>query len=140
MVSKIKFRPREYRLIEQKMMILNQYPDSECDISNNKLLWKGNLCPNPLSRIYQVKIEYTIHKRPQVIVYGDCIFNTELMPPHVFKIDRVKKEINICVHLPAEFNSHILIVKTIIPWTIEWLYFYEMWLATGEWCGGGHSC
>ena len=30
-----------------------------------------------------------------------------------------------------------LISNTIIPWTIEWLYFYELWLATGEWLGGG---
>lgn len=29
------------------------------------------------------------------------------------------------------------IANTIIPWTIEWLYYYELWLATGEWLGGG---
>lgn len=26
---------------------------------------------------------------------------------------------------------------TIIPWTSEWLFNYEVWLATGEWRGGG---
>ena len=26
---------------------------------------------------------------------------------------------------------------TIIPWLLEWLVEYEVWLVTGEWCGGG---
>jgi hypothetical protein len=25
----------------------------------------------------------------------------------------------------------------IIPWISCWLYFYEVWLATGTWIGGG---
>jgi hypothetical protein len=31
------------------------------------------------------------------------------------------------------------IAETIIPWTSEWLYFYELWVFTGEWHGGGHA-
>lgn len=31
----------------------------------------------------------------------------------------------------------MLIADTYIPWAIEWLYYYEIWLVTGEWCGGG---
>jgi hypothetical protein len=31
------------------------------------------------------------------------------------------------------------IADTIIPWTSEWLFFYELWLASGEWHGGGHD-
>ena len=30
------------------------------------------------------------------------------------------------------------IADTIVPWAQEWLYYYEIWLATNEWCGGGH--
>lgn len=37
----------------------------------------------------------------------------------------------------SEFNVYKLLADTIIPWTVEWLYFYELWLATGEWLGGG---
>ncbi|MGH8092034.1 MAG: hypothetical protein ACREIF_00990 [Chthoniobacterales bacterium] len=29
------------------------------------------------------------------------------------------------------------LADTIVPWTSRWLYFYEIWLATGEWMGGG---
>jgi hypothetical protein len=29
------------------------------------------------------------------------------------------------------------IATTIIPWLSLWLYYYEVWHATGEWMGGG---
>ena len=29
------------------------------------------------------------------------------------------------------------IADTILPWTSLWLYFYELWHATGQWLGGG---
>jgi hypothetical protein len=29
------------------------------------------------------------------------------------------------------------IALTIIPWLLEWLVYYEAWLVTGEWLGGG---
>lgn len=31
----------------------------------------------------------------------------------------------------------MLIANTIVPWAVEWLFFYEVWLVTGEWGGGG---
>ncbi len=33
--------------------------------------------------------------------------------------------------------KHYPISRTIIPWAIEWLYYYEIWCVTGEWQGGG---
>jgi hypothetical protein len=31
----------------------------------------------------------------------------------------------------------MMIATTIIPWLALWLYYYEVWLATGHWEGGG---
>ena len=36
-------------------------------------------------------------------------------------------------------NRKDLISDTIIPWVADWLLYYELWLATGEWLGGGHG-
>ena len=47
------------------------------------------------------------------------------------------KMVRICLYRYSEFNVYKLLADTIIPWTVEWLYFYELWLATGEWLGGG---
>ena len=45
--------------------------------------------------------------------------------------------VQICLYRHREFTKDKFLANTIIPWTVEWLYFYEIWLATGEWCGGG---
>ena len=29
------------------------------------------------------------------------------------------------------------LANTIVPWVADWLYYYEVWLFTGEWEGGG---
>ena len=36
-----------------------------------------------------------------------------------------------------EFSGEKFLSETIIPWAIEWLYYYEIWLVTGTWNGGG---
>ena len=28
-------------------------------------------------------------------------------------------------------------IKLIVPWAAEWFWFFEHWLVTGEWLGGG---
>lgn len=44
-------------------------------------------------------------------------------------------EIELCLHMPYECNHTAMIADTIIPWIQEWILHYEIWLATGEWCG-----
>jgi hypothetical protein len=34
-------------------------------------------------------------------------------------------------------STSTFIAYTILPWTSLWLYFYELWLVTGQWMGGG---
>jgi hypothetical protein len=36
-----------------------------------------------------------------------------------------------------EWTVGMSIANTIVPWTSEWLAHYEIWLATGDWQGGG---
>lgn len=33
----------------------------------------------------------------------------------------------------------MLLVDTILPWTSQWLLYYELWLITGHWMGSGHD-
>lgn len=58
--------------------------------------------------------------------------------PHKFDIDEENKMVSICLYRYSEFNSSKLLANTIIPRAIEWLYYYELWLATGKWLGGEH--
>ena len=57
----------------------------------------------------------------------------------IVKVDKEKKEVELCLHFFVEFKFLQPITDTIIPWIQEWLYFYEIWLLTNEWYGGGHE-
>ena len=37
----------------------------------------------------------------------------------------------------GEWNPTMLLSRTIVPWASEWLLFYELWVITGVWLGGG---
>lgn len=73
-------------------------------------------------------------------MYGEKILGIERPDfPHKFAINEKRMEVELCLHMPYEFNHTQLISDTIILWAQEWLYFYEIWLAIGEWRGGGHT-
>lgn len=128
----------QYRLIDQQIALMQSYPESSCFVHAGTLTWEGDVCPTALSRTYRVTITYKKGFRPQVTVTGDDLPGLNRSDfPHKFAIDRENGSVEICLHLRHEFDASMLISDCIIPWTAEWLYFYEIWLATGEWCGGG---
>jgi hypothetical protein len=52
--------------------------------------------------------------------------------PHVYPLN------TLCLFLGnREWHESIPIADTLVPWASEWLLYYELWLATGEWLGGG---
>jgi len=55
--------------------------------------------------------------------------------PHVYKGNRP------CLYIPGagEWGPDKYIAYTIVGWLSEWLYFYEVRHATGNWLGGGHE-
>lgn len=129
---------KKYRLIDQKIAIEKCYPEGDCEIKKGVLHWKGLLQPTSLSNRYHIKMEYRHNKSPKVILYGENIKKLkDANFPHHFHINYEKNEVELCLYYRYEFSSRNLIADTIIPWTVEWLYFYEIWLATGEWQGGG---
>jgi hypothetical protein len=45
----------------------------------------------------------------------------------------------LCLWLPGtdEWSPAMPLAETIVPWASEWLFFYELWHATGIWYGCG---
>lgn len=127
-------------LLQQKVALSSIYKDSKCNIDKRKkqLFWYGTIKPTVFSKEYNVIMTYRLWKSPQVWVLGDELEKLDAEDfPHKFDIDVGAKMVRICLYRYSEFNVYKLLANTIIPWTIEWLYFYELWLATGEWLGGG---
>ena len=101
-------------------------------------IWEGSLKPCDLSNTYDIRIEYNAGFHPNVYVISPnplplAKYATEL--PHI----RDHEKQNLCLYHRDmnEWNECMMIANTIIPWTSEWLLYYEIWAATGIWHGGG---
>lgn len=129
----------------QMRAIQEKYP--KCIISYKiqkaTLQCKQRIKPTEKSREYIVTIEYKIGNSPEVFLINQRLIKTkEDILPHCYKQDFMSSEkecIKLCLYYPrrGEWDSSMFISDTIIPWAIEWLYFYELWRMTGEWYGGG---
>lgn len=98
----------------------------------------GKVKPTPLSREYNVTLTYDETQAPKVWVSGEDLQKIDDEDfPHNYGVDSENNMVQICLYRHREFTKDKFLANTIIPWTVEWLYFYEIWLATGEWCGGG---
>jgi hypothetical protein len=91
--------------------------------------------PTPMSRRYMVRIDYRAPSAPDVYVIApELQLHAEAdVLPHTYPGDKL------CLHLPGEWRSEMCIAHTTVPWTSEWLFYYELWLVTGQWNGGGHE-
>lgn len=136
-MSNIRYlRRKDHRLSEQLFRLRQLYPEAKVYIKRDVLYWDGYLRPTAMSDTYHIQISYKKRYRPKVLLSGDNVRGFDKGNfPHQFKLDSEHKMAQICLHLNGEFNSYMFIADTIIPWTVEWLYFYEIWLATGEWHG-----
>jgi hypothetical protein len=94
-------------------------------------VWEGSLQPTAVSAEYRVGVTYQVPKYPVATVLTDLSTRGSDAIPHQYN------DGSLCLHLPGEWNSQMLIADTIIVWTSEWLFFYELWLPTGDWYGSG---
>ncbi len=55
------------------------------------------------------------------------------------KIPHLYSNGSLCLYYPKyhEWSYQDSWAETLVPWTCLWLYYFELWLATGEWLGGG---
>lgn len=55
--------------------------------------------------------------------------------PHVYD----QWPTRLCLYMPGtgEWTPHKLLVATIVPWSALWCLYFEDWLLTEEWNGGG---
>ena len=98
------------------------------------------LQPSLLSIEYKVKIEYTIGQLPKSYVLSPELqsYDENVKIPHIYEDINGPRP---CLFLPSnkEWAGNKLISDTIIPWLSLWLFYYEIWLYTGVWNGGGHG-
>jgi hypothetical protein len=112
----------------QGFQVRHHFPDFSYHRRNGRGVWSGTLQPRLTSPVYQVEIEYRHGKSPTVRVIWPAIVAGA---PHLYP------DGSLCLYWPKEWRwrPDQLIAETIIPWTALWLYYYELWLDTGQWLG-----
>lgn len=103
-----------------------------------RLLWHYEAQPTVVSRPYKVRITYALDQQPQILVAAPNLIelagpNRRL--PHVYQQDPPI----LCLYRPAkrEWTPFLRLDQTIVPWTSLWLFYFEEWLVSNEWKGGG---
>ena len=95
---------------------------------------KATVQPLPLSQRYAVRLEYRPGRWPQVWVESPDLVHPERgKPPHTYDPDQP------CLFHPddRDWLPTKYLAFTVVPWLLEWLVYYEAWLVTGHWQGGG---
>lgn len=107
------------------------------------MAWAGVL--QPKARCYVVEVYWNprVFDRPYVIVADPPIEprpGTDYVDiPHLMFNDAEHTRSGLCLFDPEgqEWTPADLIAETTIPWTSEWLHYYELWHLFGEWLGPG---
>lgn len=145
MVNNFIKRVRKKNLAQQMFSIRHRYSQNivEYVMKNNVLHCIVRVCPTEQSRQYLITLKYKTGESPQVFLINQGIMKDKNdVLPHCYErkyYSSNKERVKLCLFYPGrgEWDNSMLIADTIIPWAVEWLYYYEKWRMTGEWYGGG---
>lgn len=112
----------------QKYQIENKFNFLSCRIENGVLIAKGKLQPE-LCNEYEFQIKFRNDFAPQVFILSPEIE----AKPEIHMYDNG----SLCLFYPKEqpWKNSNLIAEYIIPWIVEWIYYYEIYLLSGKWEG-----
>lgn len=106
-------------------------------VKKNRLNWICTIRPTPISRDYTIRIVYKLHSIPSVFVLKPSLkeLSGGRSIPHLYS----EKEEELCLYRPRykEWRPDLLIAKIIVPWACAWLFYFEEWLQSNDWKGGG---
>lgn len=135
-MAKNKFK---YTSVQQFGMLKSKFGGTG-KLTHNGFVWYNDFAPTPLSDTYKLKIDYQVGYYPNAF-----ILNPKPLPlaqgaerlPHTYNT----KTQRLCLFKPdfVEWTSAMSIADTIVHWAVLWMFFYESWVCTGKWLGGGHG-
>lgn len=108
--------------------------------AGRSLSFQMELSPSPASRIYQCELQV-----PAGLAFPNMIVKSPNLQslaegkklPHIYPYSG--KGTRLCLWQPKykEWDWSMRLSETYIPWTVEWLFYFEHWMDTGLWVGGG---
>jgi len=123
-------RAADYRrFVVQKLLIEKYFPCFTCRLSRRRLRCDGLITPSEHCDTYRIAISYEQDGIPKV-----RIKEPEIAPSPAI---HMYSNGNLCLYKPADdpWTARDNIHEKIIPWTAEWLVFYELYRICGKWLG-----
>lgn len=125
------------RALELRLLNL---PESRISFSGRQLQVRVGISPGQFGRLYDCLLTVKPDGvQPDVIVLAPDLLTLAggQKIPHTYMHEG--KGTRLCLWWPKgrEWIPQMKLADTFIPWTAEWLHFFELWLKTGEWLGGG---
>lgn len=115
----------------------NRLFPGEILLRRGKLTWRGPIRPTPVSRAYDVRLDYQVGESPQVVVETPDLKGLAdgRKLPHVYK----QFPPQLCLYLPrtGEWKPTLRLDETMLPWSTIWFFYFEEWLESDDWKGGG---
>jgi hypothetical protein len=118
-------------LHHQKKLIEQHYKFLKCKIEKNVLVCRGTISSPDYKHEYKVEIRCVYGLEP----YVKIIEPTAIIP----SVDiHVYDDHSLCLHYPPDMQWHarVPIYEYTIPWLVEWVVYYELYLLNGgKWEG-----
>lgn len=132
-------RKQQRVTIVRQLVALNRLaPQGEnYSSSRDALDWRCWVRPTPLGNDYLLRIRYKLSHSPSAFILEPDLRalagGNDLL--HVYSQEKQC----ICLFLPwtNEWQSCFYLANTVYPWSLSWLLYFEDWLLTGKWNGGG---
>ena len=125
----IKNRTKVYSsLCYQKYLLDKHYTFLKTVITTTNLIASGVPNLDDIEETYEFKIEYVIDKAPKITILAPYIEPCEKI--HMYK------DHSLCLFYQEDlkWSPRTPIFEYIVPWTIEWIYNYELYkINKGKW-------
>ena len=128
--------------IQQFNILRHEFPESTGSVHCGTMRWFGEFTPSALSDTYKLKITYKLGQTPKVYIVSPKplpLAEGVKRLPHTYNYSNGKQQL--CLFFPkaGEWKPYMPIATTIVHWAVQWMYYYEIWVTTGTWMGGGHG-
>lgn len=116
------------------------WPESSLEFWQGRALYfRFKVAPSAISRVYRCMLKLYPAKFPELFVLDPDpkILAVGRVLPHTYP--HAGAGTKLCLWLPKahEWAAQMRLDETYLPWTAEWLDYFEEWLITDEWTGGG---
>ena len=106
-------------------------------VRRGRFYWRYGASPTPVSRTYRIRLSYKARGSPEVVVEEPALSVVAggRRLPHVYDQEPPR----LCLYLPGtgEWRPWMPMDETIVPWVVLWLFYFEEWLISDQWKGGG---